>query len=118
MDSGPFVEDQQGGVNQRSQDRAHWQLQDPRRRYRIPRSSGRDSQRAHQLPDRTFQGARQRSSFAARPPDAGRTPPPAAGLPENQGRTALRGPDQATQYSQIDGFRRFNAEPLEELISL
>src|SRR3954469_17813407 len=92
-----------GGVNQRPQDRVDRQLQDPRRRYRLPRSTGCDSHRTHQLPHGTLQSTRQGPPLAAWAVDAGWPPPPSPRLPEGKGPASLRGPDQAPQHPKIAG---------------
>src|SRR5262245_30051939 len=89
------------GSIQRPQDRTDRLVQDPRRRHRLTRSASRDSQRAHQLPDRTLQVACEGPPFAPRPAHARRQTPPAARLPENEGRPALLGPDQETEHPQV-----------------
>ena len=92
--SGPCVEETQWRL-QRPQDRDHHRVQDPRRRYRLPGSSGRAPQRPHQLPDRALQDAREGPPLAPRPAEARRPAPAPARLSEKQRLSALRGPDQA-----------------------
>src|SRR3954465_15269431 len=92
-----------GGVNQRPQDRVDRQLQDPRRRYRLSRSTGCDSQRTHQLPHGTLQVTREGPPLPAWAVDACWPPPASPRLPESQGRASLRGLDQAAQHPKIAG---------------
>src|SRR4029079_627524 len=65
------------------------------------RGPDRDPQRTDQLFDGALQGPRQGPSFASRTHDAGRTAPPAARLPEDQGREAVSRDRRQAGPSQV-----------------
>ena len=69
--------------------------------HRVPRSSSRAPQRAHQLPHRALQDAREGSPLPPRPAEARRPAPAPARLPEAQGHRPLRGADPASRHPQV-----------------
>ena len=82
--SGPCVEDTVALTKDKKTELIG-DVQDPRQRHRLAGSAGRHPERAHHLPDRALQDARQGPPLAPRPAEARRPAPAPARLPEEQG---------------------------------